>query len=70
LAGELAAILFNLIASCTVDLFEPRAYLVDVLTRLPQVERKAVERNREPRPGLDKWQTSRLHAALRILNSQ
>jgi hypothetical protein len=36
LAGERAAILFTLIASCKENLVEPRAYLRDIFTRLPQ----------------------------------
>jgi hypothetical protein len=36
LAGERAAILFTLIASCKENLVEPWAYLRDVFTRLPQ----------------------------------
>ena len=35
-AGERAAILFSLIASCKVNLVEPWKYLSDVFTRLPQ----------------------------------
>ena len=36
LAGERAAILFTLVASCKDNLVEPWAYLRDVFTRLPQ----------------------------------
>jgi hypothetical protein len=36
LAGERAAILFSLIASCKENLVEPCAYLRDDFTRLPQ----------------------------------